>query len=92
MELRPAARGTSHHLYRWLLVIPFVWQAGLAPVVNQISWSPLDLPFPMVWQMTGILLTSLLIGLVFVLDRAHGVEREEAAFIEATSASTGEAQ
>ncbi|MDR6410344.1 DUF3311 domain-containing protein [Paraburkholderia sp. 22099] len=92
METRPAQRGNPHYRYRWLLVIPFIWQAGLAPVVNHVSWSPLGLPFPMLWQMAGIVLTSLLIGLVFMLDRAHGVEQEEAAYLQATPASTGDAQ
>jgi acyl-coenzyme A synthetase/AMP-(fatty) acid ligase len=44
----------------------------------------------MLWQLVGIVLTSVLIAIVFRLDRAHGVEREEEAFIAATSGSTGE--
>ena len=85
-----AAGGSARHAYRWLLVVPFVWQAGLAPVVNGVSWSPLGLPFAMLWQLVGIVLASVLIAIVFRLDRAHGVEREEEAFIAATSGSTGE--
>jgi hypothetical protein len=30
---------------------------------------PLGLPFPMTWQMAGIVLTTAVIGLVLVLDR-----------------------
>lgn len=85
-----ATGGSARHSYRWLLVVPFVWQAGLAPAINGVSWSPLGLPFPMLWQLAGIVLTSMLIAIVFRLDRAHGVEREEEAFIAATSGSTGE--
>lgn len=57
----------AHHA---LLALPFVWHLGLAPWVNDISWQPLGLPFPMVWQMGGILLTSLIIGIVYRLDQA----------------------
>jgi hypothetical protein len=84
----PATGGTGRHTYRWLLVVPFIWQAGLAPVVNGVSWSPFGLPFPMLWQLAGIVLTSVLIAVVFRLDRAHGVEREEEAFIAATQVSS----
>jgi hypothetical protein len=30
---------------------------------------PLGLPFPMAWQMAGVVMTTALIGLVLVLDR-----------------------
>jgi hypothetical protein len=42
--------------------------------------------------MAGIVLASIVIGLVFSLDRRAGVEDEEASFLEQTSASTGDAQ
>lgn len=71
--------------YRWLLAIPFVWQAALAPAINEVAWAPFGLPFPMLWQMVGIVLTSVLIAIVFRLDRAQGVEGDDAAFIAATS-------
>jgi hypothetical protein len=58
--------GTRH---RWLLVLPFVWQAALMPFVNDVDWKPFALPFPMVWQMAGIVLTTIVIGVVFSIDR-----------------------
>lgn len=68
--------------HRWLLVLPFLWQVGLAPAVNDIAVRPLGLPFPMVWQMLGILFTTAIIALVYVLDgradRAAGTEDGEA--------------
>ena len=90
MARDPGTGGTPRCSYRWLLAVPFVWQAGLAPVINGVSWAPLGLPFPMLWQLAGIVLTSVLIAIVFRLDRAHGVEGEEEAFIAATSGSAGE--
>ncbi|NML35520.1 DUF3311 domain-containing protein [Paraburkholderia sp. G-4-1-8] len=76
----------ARRTYRWLLAIPFVWQAALAPAINDVAWTPFGLPFPMVWQMVGVVLSSVVIALVFRLDRAQGIEDEEAAFIAATSA------
>ncbi|WP_020660981.1 DUF3311 domain-containing protein [Amycolatopsis benzoatilytica] len=73
------------HPHRWLLVLPFVWQVALVPVVNDVPLTPLHLPFPMVWQLAGIVLTSAVIGLVFRLDRRAGVEQEEAEFLARTA-------
>ncbi len=55
--------------YRWLLLTPFVWQVGLAPWINDVALRPFGLPFPMAWQMTGVVLTSLAIAVVYRLDR-----------------------
>jgi phosphotransferase system glucose/maltose/N-acetylglucosamine-specific IIC component len=60
---------TVSRAHRWLLVIPFVWQVGFVPVVNDVALRPLGLPFPMVWQMVGIVLTTCVIAVVFALDR-----------------------
>jgi uncharacterized membrane protein YwaF len=59
-------RGVKH---RWLLVLPFVWQVGMVPLVNDVVWRPLGLPFPMVWQMAGIVFASAVIALVHALDK-----------------------
>ena len=67
--------------HRWLLLIPFVWQAGLAPLVNDIAFRPFGLPFAMCWQIAGIMLASVVIAIVFGLDTASGVDAEEADFL-----------
>ena len=64
---RPPAPPRRTH--RWLLVLPFVWQVGLAPWSNGVELRPFHLPFPMAWQMAGIVFTTLVIALVFLLDR-----------------------
>jgi membrane protein implicated in regulation of membrane protease activity len=80
MNSPPAPR----RLHRWLLVLPFVWQVGLAPWSNGVDLRPFHLPFPMAWQMAGILFTTLVIALVFLLDRradaaeGRGVETTDA--------------
>ena len=78
----PAARPVRPRLWhRWLLVFPFIWQAFLAPVVNDVALTPFGLPFPMFWQMAGIVLTTVVIAIVFRLDANAGVEAEEADFL-----------
>jgi uncharacterized membrane protein len=79
-----AAPVKGSHAYRWLLVVPFVWQVGLAPAVNGIAFSPWHIPFPMAWQMLGVAVTSVVIAVVFRLDRRAGVEAEEADFLAST--------
>ncbi len=59
----------SHRAHRWLLLLPFVWQLALAPWANRVELRPFALPFPMVWQMAGVVVASAVIGLVLVLDR-----------------------
>ena len=63
---QPARRIPRGH--RWLLLIPFLWQVGMVPLVNDVAWRPLSLPFPMVWQMAGIIVTTLVIAIVFRID------------------------
>jgi hypothetical protein len=58
--------------HRWLLVLPFVWQIAMVPLVNDIVWRPFGLPFPMVWQMAGIVFATLVIALVHDLDKRAG--------------------
>jgi Protein of unknown function (DUF3311) len=84
---RSAPRRLSH---RWLLLFPFIWQACLAPAVNDIAATPFGMPFPMVWQMAGIVLTSVVIAIVFRLDAKAGVEADEAAFLAKSIAADEE--
>ncbi|PXW74445.1 uncharacterized protein DUF3311 [Blastomonas natatoria] len=56
---------------RWhlaLLLLPFLWQVGAVPLVNDIAWRPFGLPFPIVWQMAGVLFASAVIALVRAID------------------------
>lgn len=66
------------HRHRWLLLAPFAWQVGLAPLVNDVATRPFGLPFPMAWQMAGIALTSVVIGLVYWLDQRNSTPDDEA--------------
>jgi Protein of unknown function (DUF3311) len=64
----PAAAAPSRR-HRWLLLLPFAWQVGCVPLVNDVAWQPFGLPFPMAWQMAGILFTTAVIAVVFAIDR-----------------------
>ncbi|WP_343228524.1 DUF3311 domain-containing protein [Sphingomonas colocasiae] len=65
----PTAQRPRRH--RWLLLLPFLWQVGMVPLVNEVAWRPFSLPFPMVWQMAGIILASIVIAIVFAIDKRH---------------------
>ncbi len=82
MNTAPARR-TAH---RWLLLVPFAWQVALIPLVNDVPLRPFSLPFPMFWQMLGILVTTGVIGLVMSIDR-----RQDAAEAAAARAAGGPA-
>ncbi len=58
--------------HRWLLLVPFLWQVALAPAVNDVTLRPFSLPFPMFWQMAGIVLTTVVIAIVLRIDRRRG--------------------
>ena len=60
-----------------LLLLPFLWQLGLAPWANGVEWAPLGLPFGMAWQMAGIVFATLVLGLRFKLDDRNREEGGE---------------
>ncbi|MCU0757594.1 MAG: DUF3311 domain-containing protein [Steroidobacteraceae bacterium] len=88
----PGAARPRSRAHRWLLLLPFAWQVALVPLVDDLALRPLGLPFPMAWQMLGIVFTTLVIGVVFAIDRridaAQGPEPE----IAAALATRAEAQ
>ncbi|KFK95695.1 MULTISPECIES: DUF3311 domain-containing protein [unclassified Serratia (in: enterobacteria)] len=67
----------------WMLCLPFLWQVAAVPWANAIHYTPLGLPFPLVWQMLGVIFSSIIFAVIFHLDRHVGVEREELAFLQA---------
>ncbi|GAA1697263.1 DUF3311 domain-containing protein [Fodinicola feengrottensis] len=72
-----ATAKATRHPYRWLLVLPFIWQLALAPAVNNVRYAPFNIPFPMLWQLLGVVFASVVIGVVFWLDQRSGVAAEE---------------
>lgn len=64
---------------RWLLLTPFVWQLGAAPFINDVEIPGVPVPFPLIWQMLGVILTSIVIALVFQVDAAAGNDGDDGA-------------
>ena len=61
-----------------LLAIPFVWQLGLARWANGVTIPGLPMPFPMAWQMAGVVVASLSIGALYRIERnAAGPDEDE---------------
>jgi hypothetical protein len=77
MDRRGWWPGMRRYAHRWLLVVPFLWQIAAVPFVNDIAWRPMSLPFPMVWQMAGILVASAMIAIVFHLDERLEADTNE---------------
>lgn len=57
-----------------LLLLPFVWQLGLAPWANTVEWRPFGLPFAMAWQMAGIVFATLVIGMRYRIDTSPDIK------------------
>jgi hypothetical protein len=68
----------------WLLALPFVWQLALAPLVNDVVIRGCPIPFPMLWQMIGVVLASATIAAVYRID-----QRDEAAQVDDPSERPG---
>lgn len=79
-DARSSQREAGPAFYRadLLLLLPFLWQLGLAPIANGMEWRPFGLPFPMIWQMLGILFATGVIALRYRLDSRDDRERTDA--------------
>ncbi len=64
----------AHH---GLLLIPFAWQLGAAPLIGGAPSRPWGMPAQMLWQMAGIVLASIVIAVVYRLDRRAERERQD---------------
>jgi hypothetical protein len=54
----------------WLLLAPFVWQLGCAPFINDVEIPGWPVPFPLIWQMLGVVLTTVVIALAYQVDKS----------------------
>jgi hypothetical protein len=76
-DSRSEQRSSASRWHLLLLLVPFVWQVGLANFANDIAWMPLGLPFQMAWQMAGVVVSSFAIYLVYRLDKARNTSGED---------------
>lgn len=58
-------------LYRWLAVLPPLGLLVGVPLVNRPRPLILGLPPLMAWIILWILVTPVVLGVIFALDRAH---------------------
>lgn len=61
----------KRRLYRWLALIPPLGMLGGVPVVNRARPLVLGLPPLMAWIILWILLTPIVLGVIFAVDRAN---------------------
>lgn len=57
--------------YHWLALLPPLGVLGGVPFVNRPRPLILGLPPLMAWMILWILLTPIVLGVIFALDRAH---------------------
>lgn len=57
--------------YRWLALLPAIGMLGGAPFANRVEPYVAGLPFLLFWILVWVLLTSVVMGLIYALDRAH---------------------
>ena len=58
-------------LYHWLAVLPPLGVLAGVPFVNRARPLILGIPPLMAWMILWILLTPIILGVIFALDRAH---------------------
>jgi hypothetical protein len=61
----------NRRFYRWLAVLPPLGMLGGVPFVNRARPLVLGLPPLMAWIILWILLTPIVLGVIFALDRAN---------------------
>ena len=65
--------------YRWLAVLPAVGMLGGVPFANRVRPYVFGLPFLLAWIVIWVVVTSLIMGLIFVLDRRRDADASLAA-------------
>ena len=57
--------------YRWLAVVPAIGMLGGVPFANRVRPYVLGLPFLLFWVTAWVVLTSVIMWIIYVLDRAR---------------------
>ncbi len=57
--------------YRWLAVVPAIGMLGGVPFANRVTPYVFGLPFLLFWVTAWVVLTSAIMWLIYVLDRAR---------------------
>ncbi|HEX6535610.1 MAG TPA: DUF3311 domain-containing protein [Gemmatimonadaceae bacterium] len=65
--------------YRWLAAVPAIGMLGGVPFANRVEPIVLGLPFLLFWIVLWVLLTSVVMGVVYALDRRSARSLDERA-------------
>lgn len=65
--------------YRWLAVLPTLGMLGGLPFANRVRPYVIGLPFLLAWIVGWVVVTSIIMMVIYVLDRKHGVTDDDAA-------------
>ena len=57
--------------YHWLAALPTIGILGGASFANRVEPYVLGLPFMLAWVVGWVVSTSLIMGIIFALDRRH---------------------
>ena len=60
--------------YHWLAVLPAVGMLGGVPLVNRVHPLVLGLPLLLAWIVGWVVATSVIVGVIYALDRARDGE------------------
>jgi hypothetical protein len=58
-------------LYRWLAIAPAIGMLGGVPFANRVRPYVFGLPFLLFWVTAWVVLTSVIMGTIYALDRAR---------------------
>ena len=56
--------------HRWLALLPVIGMLGGVPFANRVEPYVLGLPFLLFWIVLWVVITSVVMGVVYTLDRA----------------------
>lgn len=57
--------------YRWLALVPAIGMLGGVPFANRVTPYVFGLPFLLFWVTAWVVMTTVIMGLIYALDRAH---------------------
>jgi len=57
--------------YRWLALVPAIGMLGGVPFANRVTPYVFGLPFLLFWVTAWVVMTTVIMGLIYALDRAR---------------------
>lgn len=57
--------------YRWLAIVPAIGMLGGVPFANRVAPYVFGLPFLLFWVTAWVVMTAVVMGIIYALDRAR---------------------